>query len=337
MRKARTLLAIALLVVGAASCKAKGVAEAEASADVTWLAQSGTPEAVAALGRLADTDARAIAALQSRSSDLNTYIAAWTAVTRNAAWGVPFLRVALADPVRADMAATALPRRDPRLAALVPDLEAALVRLASSQRASLVAGVLASVGPQAHATVERRLIDPKTRGAMCNGIGLPEASGDAKSTLLAVPPEGRDDAACVDDVVTMAKTEDAVLGWLAAGAEPGLLGALAKSSLPCPRVAIVWQKALTERPPETHAALAVPLSASIQRCTAALDPVLADLLEKAPGSRAVITQAVQPGAGNLADMKLTCTAFGRPFMRAESARVRERAADALAQGCRFAK
>lgn len=332
----RRALALVLVIV-AVGCKAKGTTEAEASGDVAWLQESGTPESVAALGRMADKDARAIAALQARPSDVNTYIAAWGAVTRNAPWGVPFLRSALSDPTRADMVATSLPRRDPRLVPLVPDLEQATIRLAASQRAGFVAGVLASIGPQAHAAVERRLVDAKTRGAMCNGIGLPEASGDAKSTLLAVPPEGRDDPSCVDDVVTMATTEDAVLGWVASGAEPGLLTALAKSSLPCPRVAMVWAKGLAERPPESHAALTVPLRTSIGRCSSALDPVLADLLEKAPGSRAVILQSIEPNGGEMADLKKTCGALGKPFMRAENARTRERANDALSQGCRFAK
>ena len=327
-------LALVLLVV---ACKAKTVGDAEAAGDVAYLQENGSPEAVAALGRLADKDARALPALQARPTDVNTYIAAWGAVTRNAAWGIPFLRAALADPTRADMVATALPRRDPRLVPLVPDLENAIVRLAASSRASFVAGVLASIGPSAHQAVERRLVDAKTRGAMCNGIGLPEASGDAKSTLLAVPPEGRDDPACVQDVVSMATTEDAVLGWVATAAEPGLLTALAKSNLPCPRLATVWSKGLAERPPETHAALTVPLQTSIRRCASVLDPVLADLLEKAPGSRAVIVQAIEPNGGELADLKRTCGAFGRPFMRAENARTRERAGDALSQGCRFAK
>lgn len=331
--------ALALLVAGllAVACKPSGITEAEASGDVDWLATAGTPESVAALGRLADTNPRALEALQSKGSDVNSYIAAWTAVTRNAGWGAPFLRAALGDPSRAEMASTALPRRDPRVAPLVPDLEGAVVRLAASQRAGIIAGVLASVGPQARAAVERRLLDPKTRGAMCDGIGLPDASGDAKSTLLAVPPEARDAASCVTDVVAMATTEDAVLGWVATGAEPGLLTALARSSLPCPRLAAVWSKALVARPSEVHAALAVPLQSSIRRCAKELDPALAELLEKAPGARAVVARAVEPNGGELADMKKTCEAFGRPFMRAESARVRERAADARAQGCRSSR
>lgn len=321
------------------ACKPKGVPEAEAKKDVTWLADQGSPEAIAALGRLADSDARALAALEARAShDVNVYITAWTAVTRNAPWGSSVIRAALGDPTRAELAASALPRRDVRVVPFVPDLEGAVVRLAAGRRGGVVAGVLASLGNQAHAAVERRLVDAKTRGAMCDGIGLPEASGDAKSLLLAVPPEGRDHPSCVDVVLKMSETEDVVLDWLATGSEPGLLGAAAKSTgMPCARIAIAWQKGLTTRPPETHAPLAVPLQASIRRCATTLDPILADLLTKAPGSRAAIVQAIDPYGGELTDMKATCGALAQGWARGESPRVRERASDAVAHGCRFAR
>jgi hypothetical protein len=330
-------LGVAAALVSGPACKPKGVADAEAKKNVTWLAETGSPEAVAALGRLADDDPKALAALQARAAtDVNANIAAWTAVTRNAPWGAAFIRASLADPSRADLAANAMPRRDPHLAAFAGDLEGAVVRLAAGHRGSVIAGVLASIGPPAHAHVERRLVDPKTRGAMCDGIGLPEASGDAKSLVLAVPPEARDNESCVADVVAMADKEDVVLGWLATTAETGLLGAIAKSTLPCPRVATIWAKALVERPPEAHAALAVPLQESIHRCAATLDPVLADLLMKAPVSRSPIAQAIDPYGAELADLGKTCAQLGKGYMRAEPLRVREKATDALAHGCKFA-
>jgi hypothetical protein len=325
-----------LLALGA--CKPKTVGQAEADRDVKALAESGSPEAIAALGRLADADTKALKALEARPpTDVNTYIAAWAAVTRTAPWGATFLRAALNDPLRADVAATALPRRDARLVPFVQDLENAVVRLAAGHRGSVIAGVLASIGPSAHGAVERRLLDPKTRGAMCDGIGLPEASGDAKSLVLAVPPEARDNESCVGIVLDMATKEDVVLGWLATGAEPGLLSQVAKSSLACPRLATIWSKGLAERPPGGFAALSVPLQVSIRRCAPTLDPVLADALEKAPASRACIVNAVDPFGGELVDMKKTCRMLGRNFMFAESARVRERASDAVANGCKFAK
>jgi hypothetical protein len=319
------------------SCKPKSVQEADTKGDIAWLSEQATGDAVAALGRMADADPRALEALGSRRSDVNAYIAAWAAVTRSAPWGTQFLKTALADPERADLAASALPRRDPRLVPFVTELEGAVVRLAAGHRGSVVVGVLASIGPQAHAAVERRLVDPKTRGAMCDGIHLPEASGDAKSTLLAVAPEARDHASCMSNVLTMAETEDAVLGWLATGAEPGLLTATAKSTLPCSRLAVIWNKGLTERPPETHAALTVPLQVSLRRCSAALDPVLGDLLEKAPGSRACIVNAIDPFGGELADLKKTCESLAKGYMRAEAPRIRERADDAVGHGCRFTR
>jgi hypothetical protein len=270
-------------------------------------------------------------------TDVNAYIAAWEAVTRGAAWGATVLKSALADPTRADVAATALPRRDPRLIPFVPDLEGAVVRLSAGRRGSVVAGVLASIGPAAHAHVERRLVDPMTRGAMCDGIALPEASGDAKSLVLSVPAEARDHASCVDFVLTMASTENVVLEWLALSAEPGLITATAKSSLPCARVGLIWSKGLVERPPETHSALTVPLQISLRRCAAALDPIIADLLEKAPRARGCIMQAIEPYGGELTDLRLTCKALRGGWVSGESLRIRERADDALAHGCKFVK
>lgn len=331
------VLGSGVVLAAATGCKPMSVQDAEAKGDIQWLGEKGTPEAVAALGRLADKDARALSALSAGHQDVNAHIAAWGSVTRSSAWGAPFLRVALGDPARADIAASALPRRDPRLVPFVADLEGAVVSLAAGHRGSVVAGVLASIGPAAHAAVERRLVDPKTRGAMCDGISLPEASGDAKSTLLAVTSEARDHASCVANVLAMASTDDAVLGWLATVAEPGLLSATAKSDLSCPRVVMVWSKALTERPPETHGALAVPLQHSLRRCSQALDPVLASLLAKAPTSRSCIVNAIDPFGGELAQLKSTCAAMAKGYMNAESARVRERASDAVSHGCRFAR
>ncbi len=317
-----------------AACGQKSVSDAEAKGDVAWLAANPSGEAIAALGRLADTDEKAVAALQARADrDVNTYIAAWTAVTRNATWGTAFLRGGLADPARAELASSALPRKDQRLVPLVPDLEGAVVRLAAGKRGSVIAGIVASIGPPAHAAVERRLLDPKTRAVMCDGIALPEASGDAKSVLLAVPAEARDSPSCVTAVIDMAATEDVVVDWLGASAEPGLLGVAAKSTLPCPRLAATWKKALVERGPEHHAAMTVPLQRSISRCGAALDPVLAELLAKAPRSRPTIVQAIDPYGVELQEMKDTCTALRGNYLNGESGLVRARAAEAVGRGC----
>lgn len=333
----RRLLGILLFAIACSGCKPRSFAEAESKKDVAWLSENPSAEAIAALGRIADNDPKALKALEGRAGhDVNVYIAAWTAVTRNAAWGTSFLRSALADPTRAELAASALPRRDPRLGAFIADLEGAVVRLSGGRRGAVVAGVLASAGPAAHATVERRLLDAKTRGAMCDGIALPEASGDAKSTLLAVPAEGRDHPACINAVIEMAGAEDSVLGWLASSAEPGLLTAVAKGNLPCARVATLWQKGLVERGHDAHAAMTVPLQLSIRRCSQALDPVLAELLTKAPRSRWCIVQSLDPFSSDLTTLKQTCKALAAGWANAENARVRERARDAVNNGCKFA-
>ncbi|MBS2017217.1 MAG: hypothetical protein JST00_30320 [Deltaproteobacteria bacterium] len=331
-RVAAALLAVLVLL----ACKPKSVQEAETKKDIAWLAEEGSPMAIAALGRLADADPKALAAVEKKAQiDVSGYIAAWEAVKRNAPWGATLLRAGLADPTRADAASSALPRGNPLLVQFTGDLENAVVRLSAGSRGSIVAGVLASIGPPAHAHVERRLLDPKTRGGMCDGIGLPEASGDAKSILLAVPPEGRDHQSCINVVLTMAATEDVLLAWLATGAEPGLLSAAAKGTLPCARLATIWNKGLVERPAESHAALAVPLQLSIKRCAVTLDPVLGDLLTKAPRSRGAILLAIEPFS-DMADLKQTCKAMRGGWVAGEPPRVRDRAQDALAHGCTFA-
>lgn len=336
--RASVLGMLAAVALAFAACKPASVTEAEAKRDVDWLAESPSPDAIAALGRLADTDARALKVLEGRAgSDVNTYIAAWSAVVRNAAWGTTFIRSALTDPTRAEMAASALPRRDPRLIPFANDLEAAVVRMAAGRKSGVIAGVLASIGPQAHAAVDRRLVDPKTRKAMCDGIALPEASGDARSLVLAVAPGSRDDPSCVALIIDMAANEDAVLGWLAANAEPGLLTATVKSNLACPRLATVWQKALTSRPPEAHPALAVPLQMSVKRCTSALDPVLGDLLAKNPRARATIIKAIDPFGGDLNGMTETCKALRAGHANGESPQIRERGRDAVTNGCKYTK
>jgi hypothetical protein len=332
------LLLTAALVASAAGCGPKNTEEAEQKKDVSWLAANPTGESIAALGRLADKDEKALAILNQRAdSDDNVYIAAWTAVTRNAAWGTTMLRSALGDPSRAELAARALPRKDARLVPFIGDLENAVVRLAAGKRGAVIAGILASIGPPAHSVVERRLLDAKTRGVMCDGIALPEASGDAKSTLLAVPIEGRDNPSCVTTVIDMATTEDVVIGWLATGAEPGLLGVAAKSALPCPRLAAIWKKALAERAQEHQPAMTVPLSRSINRCATILDPVLGDLLTKSPRARATIISALDPFGADLQVMKETCTALRSGVSAGESAGIRERADNAITRSCTFAK
>lgn len=319
------------------ACGSRNVPDAEAKKDVKWLADNPTADAVAALGRLADNDQKARDAIDARASkgDVNAFIAGWTAVTRNADWGTTFLRASLGDPTRAEVCATALPRKDLRLVPFIADLENAVIRLASGRRgSSVIAGVIASLGPPAHDVVQRRLVDARTRGAMCDGIASPEASGDAKSVLLAVPTDARDNDSCVTAVIQMATTENVVVDWLAIGAEPGLLSVAAKSgTLPCPRLAAIWKKGLAERPAAEQSPMVVPLQYSIARCDKELDPTMGELLMKAPRSRPTIVMAIDPYGSNLVAMKATCTALKSGVANGETAVVRERADDAVLRGC----
>lgn len=339
MRRLGSFFRISSLLLASFSlvaCAPKNATEAEAKKNVQWLADNPSAESVAALGRLADTDEKARAALEARAAknDVNAFIAAWSGVTRSAPWATPFLKASLADASRAETCATALPRKDLRLVPFLSDLEQAVIRLSAGRGSSVIASVIASLGEPAHDTVKRRLVDPKTRRAMCDGIGSPESSGDAKSVLLAVPTEARDDKSCVNAVIEMAATENVVVDWLAVGAEPGLLGIAAQSSMPCPRIAAIWKKGLAERPAESQAALVVPLQRSIARCTSALDPVLGEQLQKSPRARPTIVQALDHVGNDLAAMKETCAALKSGVADNENAVTRERVEGEIARGCR---
>lgn len=331
----RPALAATLTLCGLlAACGPSTVSEAEQRGNVDFLEKAGTSDAVAALGRLADTNKSAQAAIERRSAfDVNAMLAAWHAHGRGAAWGTTLLKGALVDPQRAEIAAQSMTRRDPNLVPFVPELEQGVTRLSGGSRGGTVAAVLASVGPPAHGAVERRLMDAKTRGAMCDGMSVPDASNDAKSTLLAVPIQGRDHQSCVNVVMSLAATDDAVLGWLGVNAEPGLLNAAGKGTLPCPRMMIAWKRALLERPPETFAALTVPLSIAIKRCSSAFDPMIAEVLNGAPSSRATVVMAIDPFGSETTEMPLTCKVLGPIARSGESARVRERAEDATTHAC----
>src|SRR5262249_18493608 len=159
--------AAAAALLAFAACRPTTIAEAERRGDVAWLDQNGTPNAVAALGRLADANPNAVAALATRSSfDMQAFKAAWLGSLRGAPWATAMLRDGLADPRRADLTASAMDRRDARLAPFLGDLEAALVRLSASTQNLNVSSVLASMGTGARDAMQRRLADASTRGAM---------------------------------------------------------------------------------------------------------------------------------------------------------------------------
>ncbi len=171
---------------------------------------------------------------------------------------------------------------------------------------------------------------------MCRGIASKSADPDSRVALLAVPESARNAPSCVDAVVRAAAQDDVALAWLATDGEPGLLGAAGNSaSLPCPRLHVVWAKALTSRRPDVYSALTVPLAYATKRCTAEMDGVLADAIGHLPATRALVVEAIDPFGAYDGALHATCAAL--PSVAAggrEGAIVRERASDALNHLCK---
>lgn len=335
MKRGQALALGIALISGA--CKPTSVSDAEAKNDVGYLVGNGSPEAVAALGRLADKNDKARAALQVRAeNDVNAYIAAWSAVQRGAAWGSEVLRAGIGQPARAELAASAMARGDAHLTPFVPDLASALVAAGPRETRMTVAAMLASTG--ASAVVAERLKDKTTRANMCRGLASPDASAASRETLLKADEASRDDPACLDAVVRLAMLDDAALVWLAQTAEPGLLSGAGKlEAMPCPRLAKVWTQAFDLRPATAYTSLAVPLAHAVKRCPTQMDEVLDAALAKNPGTAPLVTGGVDPYGSETRQLKKTCAALGGPALRGATGRTRDRAADALANGCKGAR
>jgi hypothetical protein len=327
---------VLMAVASLASCKPATIAEAEARGDVAWLQQNDTPPAVDAIGRLADRNPAAASALVARSAyDLEAFRAAWAAVLRGASWGTAMLHEALSDPSRADVAASAMGKRDPHLVPFLTDLEEALVRLSASPQNVNVSSTLASIGAPARAAIERRLADASTRGPMCTGITSPQAADAARTAFISVPESSRDAPACVNAAVVVAADDEAALGWLAESGEPGLLGAAGKSdAMPCARLHTAWARAFTARPATDYPALTVPLGYAVKRCPAQMDGVLADAIARLPASHGVIVQAIDPFTTYGDALHATCAALPTVASGRDTPVVRERANDALAHACK---
>ncbi len=323
----------ALVVFALASaCRPSGVGEAERNEDVRFLSQSGSPEAVAALGRLADSKPAALAALDARAaSDVNVYIAAWDATLRGAPWGPTRLRQGLALADRAELAARAMKRADPHLDAFVLDLDRAVG--SSPASSAIVASVLASVGAPAQEFIEKRLADPARRDAMCRGLAASDASAPSRATFMRVPATSRDSTSCLLSASEIAQVDDAALPWLAATAEVGLLRAVGRERVvACDRLATIWKGALAARPAEAYQTLTVALAEAVKRCPRQLDPVLAGAFDKGP-QIALIVSAVTPADRSTGELTTTCARLPLVLRSKLDPRLRERAADALAQGC----
>ena len=336
---ARAIVLLAFAALTGAACKARTVGDAERAGDVKWLDANGSQEAVAALGRLADDNPKAVDAINSRANrDVAAYVAAWNATVRGAPWGAATLRTGLADPTRAEDAASVMGRGDAHLAPFLPDLEAALLRLAAGRNNVALASVIASAGPAADLVVTRRLEDPTTRGAICRGIGSPDSSPDAQRVLLHVAASARDNESCVEAVLKLAKDNDTALAWLATSAEPGLLStAGSHEEFPCTRLKPLWATVLATRPEATHSALTVPLLNAVRRCAATLDSVLAEGLQHDPGAYGLIVSGIDPYGTETQDLKLTCTALRSSAGMRGGSLTRERASEAMSHGCRTAR
>ena len=337
----KVLASVVLACIAAigTACAPKTVADAERHGDVAWLDAEGSGEAVAALGRLADADPRAVQVLDARAAtDVNAYIAAWAATTRGAVWGTTLLRSGLGNPTHAEQTASVMTRKDPHIVPFITDLEGALVRLAASRHNTAVVAVLASAGSEADAALTRRLADSSTRGALCRGIGSPDASVSARRVLIAVPSASRDDESCVEAVLIGAAHEDGALEWLATKGEPGLLSAAgARDIMPCARLATVWTKAFAARAGQSSDGLTVPLHNAVARCGRALDPVLAPALTQEPPVYELIVAGLDPFATEIQDLPQTCAALKPIAATKGRAVIRERASAALSHGCVFAK
>jgi len=324
---------IAIALTGA--CKTANVTDAEKKGDVKYLVAQDTPEAVAALGRLADKNPAAQKALEDRAgTDMNVYSAAWQATLRDAEWGPKMMRDGLADVTRAELAGIAMTRKDPHLETFASNLDGAMRLLGNDTRAVSVPAVFASSGKAAQPFIEKRLADASTRESMCRGLASDDASLESRATFMRVPAASRDGQACLRASSHLAKTDDAALSWVGATAEPGLLTALAKDdTIACDRLATAWRDAFTERPIEQHAQLTVPLAAAIDRCAAAMDSALAAALDKGDFA-SVIVGAIDPMDPHMSVLKTTCARLS-PLSRSPKleARLRDRAADAVAKTC----
>jgi hypothetical protein len=212
------------------------------------------------------------------------------------------------------------------------------VRLAASRHNTAIAAVLASVGPDADATLVRRLADSSTRGAICRGIGSPDAAPSARRVLMSVPVTSRDDESCVEAALIGAVRDDPALDWLATNAEPGLMSAAgAREAFPCARLATLWSKAFATRAAEAAATLTVPLHNAIARCGRALDPVLAPALSKSLAEYELIIAGLDPFGTEVQDLPQTCAALKPLYQVQGSAFTRERSRAAVVHGCVFAK
>ena len=320
------------------ACTPTSVSDAEKKKNVAWLATNGSPEAIAAIGRLADADPAAADALETLAKAtvdtvktsggggaLDVYLAVWAGVERNASWALAMTKRALGDAKRANDMATAMKRSAPGLEAFVPDLENAM-----SHGCTIMCGsALASVdGPAAASAVQRRLADGATRDAMCFGVGVAESSKSAREVFTAAPPTSRDGVQCPGAAAKVAARDDAALAWLATTAEPGLLRNVAEA-MPCERLGKLWTKVFQSRDHATFGALSRSLEDSVKQCPHDLDAPLAGALGTDSETVTLVLSALGPA--NARELPSTCSAAPSAAMRVKAVLARANARDFVAR------
>jgi hypothetical protein len=329
-------IASVALATSTSSCKPSSVDEAERKGNVDWLATNATPGAIEALGRLADTDSKALAVVQEHAAkhNIGAYMAAWSAHLRGVGWGATLLRAGLAEASGAELAAAAMTRRDTHLVEFVPDFENAMVRMGSSSRASVISGVLASLGKQASTAIERRLLDSASRGTMCRGLTSSDADPEVRALLFSVAPAGRDDSACVTAVMMLAASDDSAFQWLLKESEPGMIRAASRpGGLSCDKVRVLWGQIFGARDASAYPSLTVPLSDVLKRCPKEVDDGIASTLRQLPAAQIHVINAVDPYGGALAIMTQTCRQLAALGQGNLPPLVRARASDAYSHGC----
>ena len=325
------------------ACTPTSVSDAEKKGNVQWLQKNGSGAAVAALGRLADEDKSAQAALESLAretengkvleggaSGLDVYLAVWTAVERKEDWAKTMMTSALADPGRMSDAASSMKRGSPALAEFVTPLEGAI-----GKGCDRCADALASAsGPAARAAIERRLKDAQTRDTMCAGVGSENSSKDARGVFTSSPVSSRDAPSCAGAASRLAARDDDVLAWVGQTGEPGLLRAVGEDeAMPCDKTARVWSTVLTTRDRASYPALAIPLGKAVHRCAKELDKTLSVALGEDVPSEVLATSAIDPVAASKATLPLSCAAIAHVEYGSAPPPTKARAAE-IAARCR---
>jgi hypothetical protein len=318
-------------------CTPTSVGDAEKKKNVGWLESNGSPEAIAALGRIADDDKAAQEALGNVSKateanaktdagagGLDVDLAIWGGVERNATWAIEMTKTLLADPARMDEMGSAMKRGTPPLAAFVNDLDGAL-----SHGCGISCGAaLASIdSPAAITAITKRLEDGKTRDATCFGVGAAESTKGARDVFMKEPATARDAVQCGPAAVAMATRDDAALAWLAQTAEPGLLRGV--STMPCARQVPLWTKVLTSRDHVTFGALSRSLEDSVNKCPKELDATLAGALGTDADSQTLVLASL--GSSNARELKMTCAAAPAAAQRVTAILARANARDFAAR------